>query len=136
MIIVYSNKRLNIDGIYCNPIYFNGVNDKASLIYTDKEEIKKAYEYVGIEVKSFNGDAENKKDKPKNAIDNITHWAYPKELLTQKGKLSSHKKAEIELFNKKFADDVAQGTILEDEAWEKLHPNDDIELFRITEEVV
>jgi len=128
MVFVYSSKKTDIKGVHCNPKYFCSVNTNASLIYTDNEKIKKAYEFAGIKVKAIAGDVDTD--------GNVKHWAYPKELLTEKGKLSTRKKAEIKLFNEKFADEIKQGTILNDKEWSELYPNEDIELFRITEEVI
>lgn len=50
MTLIYSSNKLGLKGAYRSPKYFKVIEPKATLVYTDSEEIKKAYEDAKIEV--------------------------------------------------------------------------------------
>lgn len=52
MTLIYSGRKVDkLEGSYRNPGFFNGVDPKASKVFTDDENIKSAYVSAGIEVK-------------------------------------------------------------------------------------
>lgn len=63
MVLIYSTGRVKglEDGFYRSPQFFNGVDIKASKVYSDDEEISNAYKEIGIEVSPIKA----KKTKPK-----------------------------------------------------------------------
>ena len=51
MIVIYSKKKIDgLNGIYANPSFFNGDTENCKLVYTDRQDIKLAYEKKGIKV--------------------------------------------------------------------------------------
>jgi len=51
MTIIYSKNKIDgLNGIYANPSIFNGDTENCKLVYTDKQDIKLAYEKKGIKV--------------------------------------------------------------------------------------
>ena len=134
MTLVYSSQQTEIKGVYCNPHYFKDANKKAKLVFTDNENIKNAYEALDIEVKPLPNKDEDIQIKewtyPNIENGLIEHWAFPKEVLTKAGKIKKSNETEADLIIKDFGDSV-----LIDSDWKELYPNEDIELFRITEDV-
>ena len=51
MTIIYSTKRIEgLSGIYANPSLFNGDTENCKQVFSDNDEIKKAYFAKGIKV--------------------------------------------------------------------------------------
>jgi hypothetical protein len=51
MNIIYSDEKIEgLEGVYANPSLFNGDLENCQAVYTDREEIKQAYEKRGIKV--------------------------------------------------------------------------------------
>jgi len=50
MKFIYSSYKIGIEGAYRNPLFFKGVDKKATLVLTDDNNIKKFYEDAGVKV--------------------------------------------------------------------------------------
>jgi len=62
MTLIYSNTKIEgLEGVYRNPLFFNGV-EKAELVYTDNKKIAEAYKKNGVEVKSIKRKGNGKGD--------------------------------------------------------------------------
>ena len=67
MILIYSNKLENLKGDYINPPLFKkyGIEKGVSKVYSDDEQILKAYEDAGVLTERITKDLEDEKPKRK-----------------------------------------------------------------------
>lgn len=67
MTTIYSNKPTDLFGVYIDPRYFKqyGVDNNATLVYTDDKEIADAYTKIGVEVLPITKVSETKQAKQK-----------------------------------------------------------------------
>jgi len=63
-VVIYSSALIaGLDGAYRNPAFFEAVEKDAKLVYTDRDDIKKQYEQIDIEVKPLPKKKTNKRQK-------------------------------------------------------------------------
>lgn len=54
MIVIYSKTAVKgVGGVYCDPLLFDGVDSRATLVITKDKHIQDAYAEKGITVKGF-----------------------------------------------------------------------------------
>lgn len=54
MVVIYSDKVIKgLGGVYCSPRLFDGIDNRAEVVYTSDDKIKAAYVAKKIEVKGF-----------------------------------------------------------------------------------